>query len=698
MQHTMQAQFIRNKLKLAVIAALSVIAICVPHQAFALGLGDIDVRSHLGQPLRAKVRVLGASSISDPSCFKLGSDSGNPNQLTNAYLKLGNITGDTAILSISTSEVMNEPIVNLAVVAECGTTLRRDYVLLMNPPFMAEAERPSNNAANAAGQSNEQAFDADDNSIASSVNSKEQAVLPQAQTLTRATKKAATKKPRARKKPNKNISLNTNNDANYGANPRAEGSPKISSNVTAQNPPKDVVPIESKPRLTISSGASSVSANMIGLQLDNQLHFDPVAAPIEQAGEIAMQDEVTVMNNRLAHLEQQINKLKQRNTTLESENKTKDLQIAQEQEKLPGNKLQWLAYLTYGVLLIGGYFAADWWRRRRQNLQLENSETVWENLHRTETSAVALDTSDEFFGRKTAELANTSDDKLSSDTEFAGGFMPTQAMEAPFFMEEDNSESNILDHADVFLSHGRTSLAIQLLQNHLLDFPKQSVTIWLFLLDLLAKVNLQAVYEQTAIECREHFNVKIPEYNALPDAAYNETSQNQSLESFPRLTTGLQQVWGTPASITFMDDLIYNSRLEVRVGFDKNLIEELVLLKSIAMEELKTGMVVPLDDKKSVINELKEAQIASKKADKLLKMDELPIALPDESASAPDRIDETATTTKSAKPEKPATPVKREELPPLEFTKTDAMLGTDAPPAKPSESFEFNLVDFNQKH
>jgi hypothetical protein len=723
MQYMMQPQFNLKKLKLAVIATLGAFAISLPSQVLALGLGDIDVRSHLGQPLRAKIRVLGASSISDPNCFKLGSDSGNPNQLTNARLKLGNVTNDSAVLSISTGEVISEPIVNLSVVAECGTSIRRDYVLLMDPPF-AEAERESNNAStnNSRRQSNEDTFDNADSSNATAANISEQEARPQPQTRSRPAKKASTKKQRTRKKSRPSVNLNTVNDANFGAVSGAdtEARPRTSANVTPEikleatpkelKEPKEVVPIVTMPRLTVSNGASSNAANMIGLRLDNQLRFDPAAPPIEQAAEIAVQDEVTVMNNRMAHLEEQINKLKLRNDTLENENKIKDLRIAQDQEKLPSNMSQWLTYLTYGVLLIGGYFAFDWWRRRRQNLQSDNSESLWENLHQKDADAIKtdeLDTSEEFFGGKTVQLANTSDENLTAEPEYAGGFMPTQAMEAPFYMEEDSSESNILDHADVFLSHGRTSLAIQLLQNHLLDFPKQSVTIWLFLLDLLAKVNLQAVYEQTAMECREHFNVKIPEFGASPDAAYRETSANQSLESYPRLTTGLQQAWGTPAAITFIDDLIYNSRLEPRVGFDKNLIEELVLLKGIAMEELKSGIEAQSGDKIPTISAIKEAQIATKKAEKLLAMDDIP----DEQAAphlhdeqpAPHLADEPAA---AAKPAKSA---KREELPPLEFISDEPAVKApaaetlaDVKPGKTSkkaaETFEFNLVDFNQKH
>ena len=141
----------------------------------------------------------------------------------------------------------------------------------------------------------------------------------------------------------------------------------------------------------------------------------------------------------------------------------------------------------------------------------------------------------------------------------------------------------------------------------------------MYLLDLLAKENLKAVYEQTALECKEHFNIKIAEFSR------SENDLNSTLESYPRITAGLQQVWGTPAALTYLDDLIYNSRLEIRVGFHKNVIEELLLLRSVAQEELKTAEVIQMDEKKLALKELKEAQLTAKKEAKLKQIDEIAI-------------------------------------------------------------------------
>ena len=71
------------------------------------------------------------------------------------------------------------------------------------------------------------------------------------------------------------------------------------------------------------------------------------------------------------------------------------------------------------------------------------------------------------------------------------------------------------------------------------------------------------------------------------------------------------------------DDLIYNSRLENRVGFDKSVLEELILLRGIAQSNVNKADVIQLDEKKMAIKEMKEAKLAATKADKLQKLEEL---------------------------------------------------------------------------
>ena len=595
MQNNRQHNF---KLKFAVIAALSSYAFCLPSSALALGLGNIDVKSHLGQPLRATIKIQGASELKSDGCFKLIGDANLENAITSANFKLSNIVNDEAILTISTSQIISEPITSLAVMATCDANVRRDYTLLLDPPTSVETKNSAD----------EESTYFNESPIKPIVSSKPKLEITEPQTIKahKSTGKTVKAKAPTAKKSNKNIVLSTGFNAENTAIDKTTATAKLKT-ITKSITVNKI----STPHLSVSGGNMVMSRSLESpnLLLDKQLHFSPQSSPEAYAPEIAVQDEVTVMNNRLAHMQQQISTLQQRNAALEAAGKL-NTQTA-EQDKSAGKQLPWLSYLAGAGLLAGSYFAANLWWRRRQMQQLDDAETDWITVEHeatmpkvnTNISAEGTNANDGFFDSKNTQ-------NLASDS----GHSPEKMITV---IEEFSADQNILDHADVFLSHGRTSLAIQLLQNHLLDYPKQSVTIWLFLLDLLAKENMQAAYEQTAMECKEHFNIRIAEFSN------DEASEKTTFEDFARLHAALQEVWGTPAALVFLDDLIYNSRLESRVGFEKSVIEELLLLKNIAKDTINTAEVIQIDEKKLVMKERKEAQIAAKKAEKLVQMNEL---------------------------------------------------------------------------
>ncbi len=589
-----------HTLKQAVITALAILVIGAQNNAYALGLGNINVKSHLGQTLRASIKIQGASELKGEACFRVINDSTVENPIDSANFKLSKVVGDSATLTITTHQIVNEPITSLSIMAECDVNIRRDYVLLLDPPAAATSQRAETENTVA-----EDATLVDDSARAILKEIAEPHI--QAQTVKIAatsTKKSSEKKQKNNRKANKNVVLTAGkNDENAHIKP-SEGFKNAA--------------LDSKSHLSISGAETSRNLpHSANLRLDRELHFTAEAPPQEAMANIEMQDEATVLNNRMLHLEQQINMLMQANQKLKTENKFKAHQL--EQVNSSSNKLDWLGYILGGALLLSGITIAEKLRSRRQIQQLVDAELAFLSPNQTVNNSANLEefkTNDDYFEPLTRQEFSST---FENSTVKSSVFEPPKTAETPFSVEEFDSEHNILDHADVFLSHGRTSLAIQLLQNHLLDFPKKSVTIWLFLLDLLAKENMHGVYEQTALECKEHFNIRIAAFSN------DEASPKQHVEDFPRLYAGLQDVWGTPAALVYLDDLIYNSRLETRVGFEKSVLEELLLLKSIAQDLVSTATVIQLDEKKLALKELKDAQIAANKAEKLLLMDELPI-------------------------------------------------------------------------
>ena len=599
-------------LKQAVKTAVAILAISAQTNVFALGLGNVEINSRLGQPLLATIKVQGAGALKSADCFRVINDGAADNQLNSANFKLSKVVDDVAILTVTTNQIVNEPITNLSIAAECDANMRRDYVLLLDPPLTTSFENTLETNTEALIE-NDQAKLAEA-AVATSTSAQQPA-------------KQSVKVVKTNKKSKKSAS-NTNQHANKKDIVLTAGYDNIKPNETARAEPKieavKELLKESKPRLSISGGEmSAMPSNNPKLRMDMQLAFTPENAPMPLqtalAGDIEMQDEVAVMNNRMAHLKKQVDQLAQTNQTLETDNQLKTQQL--NNANSANNKLDWLGYILGGALVFSSFSIANKWRLRRQEKLFEDTQFALATEHLGPLDE--LSASDSFFDFDkdqafTKETEDTTQHFAIEDAENDDLFAPlTAGSPAQFSVEEFNDQQNILDHADVFLSHGRTSLAIQLLQNHLIEHPKKSVTEWLFLLDLLAKDNMQAMYEQTALECKEHFNIRIAAFSN------DEDSDKKYLEDFPRLIAGLEQVWGTPAAQVFLDDLIYNSRLETRVGFEKTVLEELLLLKSIAHDATSTAQVIQLDDKKVELKAQKEAKLAASKEERLKKVNDL---------------------------------------------------------------------------
>ena len=589
-------------LKQAIKTALAVLAVSAQANVYALGLGNIEVSSHLGQPLRASVKVQGASELKNVDCITVINDASAENQLSTANFKLSKVVDDVAILTIGTNQIMNEPIVNLSIMAECNANIRRDYVVLLDPLMTTEIENTAENALTTALPNDKVA--AKETATKNKRLLASESAANNAQTVKA---KASTNNTSAKKikKSNNKVVLT----AGYA-------NTSIKSKIAGEK--------VTKSRLAISAGDYSAMP-MAGakLQLDKQLHFTQENAPLSLdralAEDSAIQDDVTVMNNRMAHLTKQINELALVNQSLKADNQAKTEQLSTANSTK--NSLDWLGYILGGALVFSSFSIANKWRQRRQYAQFADTELVLaDNSQKNTDNNFGINDRFFDFDKDQAFTKETEDTTQHFDINQLEA-EPTQSNAADsttlFSVEEFNAEHNILDHADVFLSHGRTSLAIQLLQNHLIDHPKQSVTVWLFLLDLLAKDNMQAMYEQTALECKEHYNIRIAAFSN------DEASTKQRFEDFPRLSAGLEQLWGTPAAVVYLDDLIYNSRLENRVGFEKGVIEELLLLKNIAHETASSAQVIHLDDKKMALKAKKEAKLAADKEDRIKKVNEL---------------------------------------------------------------------------
>lgn len=244
-------------------------------------------------------------------------------------------------------------------------------------------------------------------------------------------------------------------------------------------------------------------------------------------------------------------------------------------------------------LIISGYFFADWLRRNaaipktakareitKENVSkpaqsgqsqpldipatAQHAKSNQGSDHQQATSHIQppYQQTSQVTSRFQSVAAHANDDAVSP-------------IRGPQNVSSQQSTNAVMQGASRLFTHGRINQAIEHLQQHLARHPKCSPWMWLYLLDLLSKEGKQQEFDIVAGDCRKHFNLSV---ERSPDL------KQQGLESYPRIMKALQQTWGTPQVISLIDDLVYNTRLVPRMGFERSVFEELMMLKDVACQ------------------------------------------------------------------------------------------------------------------
>lgn len=111
--------------------------------ASAVGLGEINLHSRIGEALHADIPVISGGESLDAGCFTLGPVPGaDLPVITSARTRLVRI-GQDYRLTLTGSKAIDEPIVVISLRAGCGLDVQREYVLLPAPPPSAhDGEAP----------------------------------------------------------------------------------------------------------------------------------------------------------------------------------------------------------------------------------------------------------------------------------------------------------------------------------------------------------------------------------------------------------------------------------------------------------------------------------------------------------------------------------------------------------------------------
>jgi hypothetical protein len=238
----------------------------------------------------------------------------------------------------------------------------------------------------------------------------------------------------------------------------------------------------------------------------------------------------------------------------------------EEEEKETDLVSTWSVPLAGGALLL---LLLLLWARKRSAAASRPAQ----NVHRKTTEAAAI---------APATVAPT----LTSVD-------PTNAVPTPAAMAELSSASQddlepvseqadqALELAEIMLSMGLGHGAAQTLAEQIRNEPKQALRHWLRLLEIYRKNGQQEEFERSAEELRQHFNVKPEDWLVQPDAP-------RSLEDYPHIANRLTELWGRPACLVYLHNLLADNRGGSRSGFPQSVAEELLLLTAM----LRDGGIV----------------------------------------------------------------------------------------------------------
>ena len=129
--------------------AFTLVGTVLSSAAHALGLGAIEAKSHLNQPLEARIPLIASDadevetlvvSLASPQAFERA---GIPRPFSLTKLKFQVVKGERPFILVTSREPIKEPFLDFLIEASWGRgRLVREFTLLLDPPVYAQQPRP----------------------------------------------------------------------------------------------------------------------------------------------------------------------------------------------------------------------------------------------------------------------------------------------------------------------------------------------------------------------------------------------------------------------------------------------------------------------------------------------------------------------------------------------------------------------------
>lgn len=554
--------------------------LCASGASYSLGFGQPSSRAILGDTLRVTVPLrLDAGEEIANECMAADVFFGEDKVSARAVFTevLAGASSEHAVLRVSTSALINEPVVTVYLAAGCKSRITRKIVALADPPALGKA--------------------ASEAPATSDVGDAVQVVsLPVAPTISQPGALPAVPRATGPKRAGAHRA--------ESAAPLA-GAPSLMVNnvlATSETGLPSSSSSSSGKRAARKAAASKGKAVVAAKDAGARLLLDPVEADAMFVPELRMTptmgaaataedtspdvllrrqaaaalwlamnatpEQLARDHQRLQDLEQRLAQLKQEGE--KSRQVVAALQVRASKAEAAGGGA-WLygtGLLAFAGLALSGYFynrlrqerkhQAAWWQAqshlseeskdesRESALERTSAEFVrvpedsWEAAPVDRTSSVAAGPA----GLRQAELVTASNiHRHVPDAAPAGMVPPTPLIEPRDEPLREVSVEELIDleqQAEFFVVLGQDDAAIDLLESHVHHTTGASPLPFLKLLEIYRRVGKRADYERVQAEFNERFNAYAPSWDA-------DLQQGHSLADYPGVIDRLQALWSSPA-------------------------------------------------------------------------------------------------------------------------------------------------------
>jgi pilus assembly protein FimV len=558
---------------------IAILALAVGGPVAALGFGEMRAQAFLGQPLNLAVPVTLAEGESlGAECASAEVLSGEV-RLQPGMVRVRVTQGRDereAILRISSTVAIDEPVVNITIAAGCPTRITRSMVLLADPPLVSTAQAPAVEAAPA---------------VPAPAAAPARVRPPEAGSTSAPAPGAAA--PAGNRIARPAVPRRSPSVAPSASAKAPTVAPRSSPAPTRSAKAEPARRTEGRPRLQLDAGLPSAGDTAV-LAAEAQASAARLATATAEAAASAAQARMTEMEAELARMR------------ADSKAQTDALVQLRQQLALDQAQRQRQAWLIPALLAAVAVLAlfALWlaWRLRQQSA-VPQRQQWWDKSGAAELASVLPDGDSGYrtstFKSSTAAApaklpsapAPLSSAEISAPAPLEALISPPTVAAPmavtipPLSKQEEESrravsvdeQIDLEQQADFFIALGHDESAIDLLMAHLRSTGGGTPLPFLKLLEIHRRRADREAYERTRVRFNQRFNSVAPEWQADPRAG-------RALDAYPLVVGRIQHAWPKPLdAMAELESLLFRRGAGAEM-FDLPAYQEVLFLYQLARD------------------------------------------------------------------------------------------------------------------